>query len=130
MQRQPTNRAAEQLQREQSASHPDMQNSRRGVSTPQAPPGDAGHAVLPGSSTGGVVSGQMGSGQLSGSLGGGQTGPGQMAGGLSSSALLQSASGLQMPYPGQGEPGLALLHLASPNIPCSDTKHVSSIVCP
>ncbi|KAL3150781.1 Centrosome and spindle pole associated protein 1, variant 2 [Trebouxia sp. C0010 RCD-2024] len=107
MQRQPTNRAAEQLQREQSASHPDMQNSRRGVSTPQAPPGDAGHAVLPGSSTGGVVSGQMGSGQLSGSLGGGQTGPGQMAGGLSSSALLQSASGLQMPYPGQAFAGLA-----------------------
>ena len=106
MQRQPTSRAAEQLQRQQSANHSDTQNSRREGSTSQPPAGDAGYAVLPGSSSGAAAAdgGQMGSGQMSGSFGGGPTGPGQLAGALSSGAFMQSASGLQMPYAGQGEP--------------------------
>lgn len=113
MQRQPTSRASEQLQRQQSANHPDMQNSGRDGSNPQPSAGDAGHAVLPSSSTGAAVSEHMGFGQMSGSFNGGQTGPGQLSGAVSSGALLQSANGVQMPYPGQGEPFPPL------SIPCS-----------
>lgn len=103
MQRQPTNKATGQnQQRPQSGNRPNMQNSSRD-SGDQVPDS---HAVQPSSSHGAASREQVGYGQMSGSLNSGQAGAGQLAAALSSAALLQNTSGMQMPYPGQGEPPL------------------------
>ena len=104
MQRQPTGRAPEQWQqRPRSADHPDVQNSRRNSRDQPMP---ASQAAQLSSSNGAASSEQLGYGQMSGSFNGRQTGAGQLAAALSSNALLQNANGMQMPYPGQGEPSL------------------------
>ena len=100
MQHQPISRAPEQRQqRPQSADRPDVQTSRRNSRDQQVP---ASQAVHP-SSSNGATSNEHYS-QLLDSFSGGQTGAGQLAAALSSNALLQNASGMQSPYPGQGEP--------------------------
>ena len=103
MQRQPARTPEQGQQRPPSANRPDVQNSRRNSRDQQAP---ASQAVQPSSSNGAASSEQMGYGQMSGSFNGGQTGAGQLAAALSSSALLQNASGMQLPYPAQGAPSM------------------------
>lgn len=85
-----------------------MPNSRRDSGDQQVP---ASHAVQPSSSNGAASGEQMGCGQVSGSFNGGQSGAGQLAAALSSAALLQNTSGMQMPYPGQGEPFMSQFYL-------------------
>lgn len=96
-----------------SANRSDMQNSRRSSRDQQAP---ASQAVQPSSSDGPASSEQTGYGQMSGSCNGGQTAAGQLAAALSSNAMLQNASGMQLPYPGQGEPSLTRV---PPSLPLS-----------
>lgn len=122
MQRQPANRATEQKQqRPQSGNRPNMQNSGRDSGDQQAP---GSHAVQPSSSDGAASREQVGYGQMSGSFNGGQTGAGQLAAALSSAALLQNTSGMQMPFPGQGEPSSSQVILSALN-----TKSASPDCC-
>ena len=132
MQRQPTSSDKEQRQqRPQSASHPDVQNNRRNSRDQQVA---ASQAVQLSSSNGAASTEQMGYGQMSGSFNGGQSGAGQLAAALSSNTLLQNASGMQMPYPGQGEPSLTHFTLSgsrtdfiSPDCSCGITS--SAFTC-